>query len=737
MNVPKKIKQRLPFYHQLDGKDCGAACLKMIAAFHDKKFSIQYLRELAHISRLGVSLLGISNAAEKIGMRTLAARVNYHMLAADAPLPCIVHWNQNHFIVVCKIKKGKVFVADPAVGYVKYSKEEFCKGWYGSFYNDDTEGVLLLLAPTPDFYKATEEGKTNKATISFLFKYLKPHKNLLFQLALGLASGSLLSLVMPFLTQALVDYGINDKDINFVYLILIAQIMFFVGRTSISLIRSWVMLHMSTRISIALVSDFLIKLMKLPVSFFDTKNLGDILQRIRDNDRIKSFLTSSSLDIVFSMFNLALYSFVMLYYNLELFLIFFAFTIIYVAWIIFFLSKRKQIDYRNFNQSAANKGNEVQLIQGMQEIKLNNCERRKRWEWESIQIRLFKVQISSLTLEQVQGTGSSFINELKNILITFWTAKEVIDGSMTLGMMMAAQQILGQLNAPVMQLVQFVRNAQDAKISLERLGEIHNKDDEDQDQGQVVNLPERKTIRILNLCFRYEGPDSEIVLKKLNLVIPQGKTTALVGASGSGKTTLLKLLLKFYEPESGEILIGDTSLRNIDSQEWRSKCGVVMQDGFIFSDTIAGNIAMADEDVDVEKLVQAADTANIRDFIESLPQNYNTRIGPDGLSLSQGQKQRILIARVIYKDPEILFFDEATSSLDTKNEREITNRLIAMGREKTLVVIAHRLSTVKNADQIVVLDQGTIKEIGSHLELTKQKGLYYELVKDQLELNIA
>ncbi len=728
-------KYRFPFFHQLDSKDCGPACIKMISTYYGKNYSIQFLRENAHISRLGVSLLGISDAAEKIGMHTLAAKVSFDMLKKDAPLPCIVHWNQNHFVVVYKIKKGKVFVSDPAIGHVKYTEKQFCKSWYGADYSVDIEGVLLLLKPTPDFYKPDIEEKTNKATFLFILQYLKPHKNLVLQLALGLVAGSLLGLVSPFLTQALVDFGINNQDIGFVYLILIAQIMFFVGKTSINLIRSWVLLHMSTRVDIAIISDFLIKLMKLPMAFFDTKNLGDILQRIRDNDRIKSFLTSSSLSTIFSMFNLVVFSFVLLHYSLVIFLLFLFGSTIYVSWILFFLAKRKQIDYRRFSQSAANQGNEIQLIQGMQEIKLNNCERKKRWEWENIQVSLFKVQISSLTLEQVQGTGSSFINELKNIIITFWAAKEVIEGSMTLGMMMAAQQILGQLNAPVTQLVGFIRSAQDAKISLERLGEIHNKDDEDQHVVKVSNIPKCSNIFIRNLVFRYGGNDSDTVINNLSLHIPQGKTTAIVGASGSGKTTLLKLLLKFYEPEGGEIMLENIPLKNIDAQYWRSQCGVVMQDGYIFSDTIAGNIAMSDDSPNIDKLVHAAGVANINSFIESLPLSYNTKIGPDGLGLSQGQKQRILIARVVYKNPQILFFDEATSSLDTKNEREITDRLIGFGKGKTLVVIAHRLSTVKSADQIVVIDQGEIKESGTHKELVRLKGYYFNLVRDQLELN--
>ncbi len=680
------FKKKFPFARQLESKDCGAACMKMIIAHYEKKISIQSIREQLYVGNQGVSMLGISEYAERIGMRSLSAQVSYEMLEKEASLPCIVHWNQNHFVVVYRIKKNKVYIADPALGLLEYSKNEFCKFWLGSSENSKEEGILLLLEPSPDFYKDNLSEKADKTNFLFLIKYLIPHKNLLFQLALGLLAGSLLSLFVPFLTQSLIDVGVNNQDIGFVYIILIAQVMFFLGRTYVNVIRSWIMLHMSTRISISIISDFLTKLMKLPISFFDARNLGDIMQRIRDHDRIKQFITSTSLETVFSVFNLIVLSVVLLHYNTEIYLIFLAGSILYVLWITIFLARRKKIDYKRFHQSAATQSNEVHIIQGMQEIKLNNSEKLKRWEWENIQIKLFKISMGSLSLDQVQNTGGAFIDELKNILITFWAATEVIDGNMTLGMMMASQQILGQLNSPIRQLAGFIQNAQDAKISLERLGEIHNQDDEDQNISATKNILEGNDIVVKNLSFRYGSAGSELVLDNISLTIPQGKTTAIVGASGGGKTTLLKLLLKFYE------------------------------------------------NIDTNKLAHATDVANIGDYINALPQQYDTKIGGDGLGLSQGQKQRILIARAVYKNPEYLFFDEATSSLDAKNEKEITEKLIKFSRGKTLIVIAHRLSTVKNADQILFIDDGKIKETGNHHDLTAKKGLYFQLVKNQLEL---
>jgi ATP-binding cassette subfamily B protein len=723
-----------PFIKQLDAMDCGPTSLAMIARYYGKVYSQQTLRERSFITREGVSMLGTSDAAESIGMRTMGVRITFDQLANEVLLPCIAHWKQNHFIVVYKIKNKFIYVADPAHGLVKYTKEEFMAGWGSTRQEGENQGLCLLLEPTPDFYKMEDE-KLNKSSFKFLFSYLRPYKKFLLQLLLGMLIGSMLQLIFPFLTQAIVDFGINNQDIGFITLILIAQLALFAGRTSVEFIRSWILLHVSTRINISLISDFLIKMMKLPIGFFDTKMIGDILQRIGDHRRIENFLTTSTLNILFSLINLVIFGIVLFIYDMRIFWIFIIGSILYFLWIYVFMKKRRELDFKRFSQLADNQSNLIQLITGMQEIKLNNCEKQKRWQWERIQARLFRVNIKSLSLSQYQQIGSVFINQSKNIFITFFAAKAVIDGDMTLGMMLAVQYIIGQLNSPIEQLINFMHTTQDAKISLERLGEIHQKEDEeDPDQEKVSILPRDKTINISGLSFQYEGPHSEFVLKDVDLQIPEGKITAIVGVSGSGKTTLIKLMLGFYPPSKGEIKIGDLDIRNISNRLWRQQVGSVMQDGFIFSDTIAKNIAVRDELVDKKRLLEAARIANIQEFVDSLPLGYNTKIGQEGHGLSQGQKQRILIARAAYSSPEYLFFDEATNALDANNERAIMENLENFFKGRTVLIVAHRLSTVKNADQIVVLEKGKIVERGTHRELTKMKGAYYNLVKNQLEL---
>lgn len=727
--------KKFPFFRQLDAMDCGPTCLRMIAKYYGKTYSLQSLREKSYITREGVSLLGISDAAEKIGFRTLAAKIPFDQLKEEAPTPFIAHWRQQHFIVVYGFKKNKVQVVDPAYGHVSYTKKEFLDGWLSSKEKGDETGVVLLLETTPEFYAIKEEAKLNKTGFGFLLYYLLPYKKFLFQLGLGMLAGSLLQLLFPFLTQSIVDVGIRNQDISFINLILIAQLMLFLSRTFVEFIRSWILLHLGTRINISIVSDFLIKLMKLPLSFFDTKMIGDLLQRIGDHRRIENFLTSSTLNIIFSLFNLVVFGIVLAFYDMLIFTIFLAGSALYVVWILVFMKRRRTLDFKLFDQMANNQSTLIQLISGMQEIKLHNSEKQKRWKWERVQAKLFKVNIKSLALNQYQQVGSSFINEIKNIFITFLAAKAVIDGEITLGMMLAIQYIIGQLNAPIVQLVGFVHAYQDAKISLERLGEIHNKEDEEEDSaGKVTIFPEDMSLKVDDLSFHYEGPHAEKVLDSVSLEIPAGKITAIVGASGSGKTTLLKLLLKFYEPSGGAIKLGDIKLSNYSNRLWREKCGAVLQDGFIFSESIASNIAVSDEFVDKEKLLYSVKVANIQEFIESLPLGYNTKIGGDGHGLSQGQKQRLLIARAVYKNPEYLFFDEATNALDANNERVIMENLNQFFYGRTVVVVAHRLSTVKNADQIIVLDKGKIIERGSHQELAKGKGAYYHLVKNQLEL---
>lgn len=733
MSNIEPVMPKFPFFKQYDAMDCGPSCLRMISAFYGKTYTLQKLRELSHISREGVSLLGLSDAAEAVGFRTIGTRITLEQLK-DAPKPCVVHWDQDHFVVVYNYLKGKIFVADPAFGLVKYTETEFKKHWLATVRNGEEKGICLLFDPTPKFFELEGE-PTNRSNFSFLLKYLKPHRKLVIQLVIGFLVGSLIQLIFPFLTQSIVDVGINTQDVNFIYLVLAAQMMLFLSRMTVDFIRSWILLHISTRINISIISDFLIKLMKMPIGFFDTKMIGDLLQRIGDHKRIERFLTSQSLNVVFSVFNIIIFSIVLVFYNITIFLVFLLGSALYIGWVFLFLKKRRELDFKRFAQLADNQSKLIQLINGMQEIKLNNYERQKRWEWERIQARLFKVNIGSLSLQQYQQAGSVFINETKNIVITVLAATAVVHGSMTLGMMLAVQYIIGQMNSPLDQMIEFMQVSQDAKISLERLSEIHNQADEEQDQvDKLSTLPSTADIDISEMTFQYEGPHSPKVLNNISLIIPQGKVTAVVGTSGSGKTTLVKLLLGFYPPVAGTIKVGEHALSAYQQHWWRDKCGAVMQDGFIFSDTIANNIAIGNDEPDKERLGYAVRMANVQEFIESLPLNYNTKIGPEGVGLSQGQKQRILIARAIYKNPDFIFFDEATNALDANNEKVILENLDEFFAGKTVVVVAHRLSTVKNAHQIIVLEKGSIIEVGTHEDLTTKKGAYYNLVKNQLEL---
>ena len=733
------MKKKFPHYRQPDSKDCGPTCLRIVAKHYGKLYSLQHLRELSETIRDGSSLLGLSDAAERIGFRSLGVKIDYNTLL-EAPLPAILHWNKQHFVVLydVKTKRGKDvwYISDPAHGLMAYSKEELLKHWIGNNATETSEeGVALLLETTPTFFEEkNEDKKEQKLGVAFLSKYLLKHKKFISQLIIGLIAGSLLQLLFPFLTQSIVDVGIKNQDIHFIYLILVAQLFLFVGRTAVEVIRSWILLHLSIRINISLISDFFIKLMNLPIAFFDTRMTGDILQRINDHQRIESLLTTSSLNVLFSAVNLVIFGAVLAFYNLYILLIFMLGSFLYFLWIKIFLKKRAALDYKRFSEVSQEQSKVIELINGMQEIKLHNAEKQKRWGWEYLQARLFKVSIAGLKLEQYQSVGSSFINELKNILITVLAAKLVIEGSITLGMMLAITYIVGQLNGPISQLVNFVREWQDAQISLDRLAEIHNKEDEEQhDQEKLHEIPTEVDLQLQNLSFRYIGTENP-VLKNLGLQIPANKITAIVGTSGSGKTTLMKLLLKFYEPNEGTIHLGTHELKNVSQKSWRSRTGVVMQEGFIFSDTIGHNIAVGEDEIDKQKLVHAVHVANIGDFVNTLPLAYNTKIGQEGMGLSTGQKQRLLIARAVYKNPDFLFFDEATSALDANNEKVIMERLNTFFENKTVVVIAHRLSTVKNAHQIVVLDQGSIIETGTHKDLVRQKGAYYNLVKNQLEL---
>lgn len=742
--------KKFPHYKQAESKDCGPTCIKIIAKYFGKTMNTQQLRTLSETTREGSSLLGLSEAIEFMGFRSLGVKLTLNKLL-EAPLPCIIHWDKNHYVVLYKTKQKrnkslrksksglndiKLYISDPAHGLITYTKDEFIKHWIGNNANENTqEGIALLVEPTTIFYKEEfDTGDEKTFGFGFISKYLFKYKKFIIQLIIGLLAGSLLQLILPFLTQSVVDVGIKNQDINFIYLILIAQLFLFIGKASLEIIRSWILLHLSTRINISLISDFFIKLMKLPISFFDARMTGDLLQRINDHSRIERVLTTSSLNMLFSFFNLIVFSFVLGYYSLQIFAVFALGSILYFVWVLFFFKKRKELDYKRFSQLSSEQSKVIELINGMQEIKLHNAERRMRWNWEFVQARLFKIATKSLALEQTQSVGSNFINEIKNMLITILSAKLVIDGDITLGMMLAITYIVGQLNGPIIQLINFMRDVQDAKISIERLGEIHNKEDEENiEDEKVTHIPDNATLKLNNISFRYVG-GLEPVIKNLNLSIPPNKTTAIVGVSGSGKTTLMKLLLRFYEVEIGEIYVNNFNLKTISQKVWRDHCGVVMQEGYIFNDTIANNIAVGQNFIDKQKLAHAIDVANISDYIDGLPLGFNTKIGNEGSGLSTGQKQRLLIARAVYKDPKFLFFDEATSALDANNEKIIMEKLSTFFSNKTAIVIAHRLSTVKNAHQIVVLDHGKIVEVGTHNQLVKQKGNYYNLVKNQLDL---
>ncbi|MCK5138105.1 MAG: peptidase domain-containing ABC transporter [Bacteroidales bacterium] len=722
-----------PFYKQLDAMDCGPTCLRMVARYYGKHFTLQTLREKSYLSREGVSMLGIAKAAEAIGFQTMGVSLTWQRLQSEAPFPVIVHWKQNHFIVVYKIRRNKVYVVDPGFGHAVYTKEEFLKGWISTRKDGEAKGSVLLVHPTPDFLNQDDE-PLKKTGFRYLFRYLAPYRRYVYHLILGLLLGSIIQFLLPFLFQSMVDFGITNQDLPFIYLILLFQFVLILSQMGIDFIRRWLLLHLSTRINISLISDFLIKLMKLPVSFFDTKLTGDLLQRIGDQRRIETFITTSSLTIMFSMVNLLVFAVILAIYSLKILLIFLTGALLYFIWIYVFMKRRRSLDHKYFSKMSENQSKLIQIIQGIKEIKLNNAERTNQWEWKDIQSGLFRVNMQSLTLNQYQEAGGVFINETKNILINVTAAIAVLNGNMTLGMLLAVSYILGQLNGPIEQMISFFHRAQDAKISLERLGEIHDSEDEYQRETGVTVLPVIDRITVNNLDFSYTGAISRNVLEGINMILKKDTLTAVVGVSGSGKTTLIKLLLGFYPPAKGEIRIGDMNIQMMSPDLWRGQCGVVMQDGFIFSDTIAKNIGLGEQEIKPDQLLYAARMACIDDFIDQLPLGYNTRIGQEGLTLSGGEQQRVLIARAIYKNPHFLFLDEGTSALDANNERRIMENLQLVFKGKTVVIVAHRLSTVKNADQIIVLDRGKIVEEGKHNALIAKKGHYFNLVRNQLEL---
>jgi len=725
-------------YTQLDTMDCGPSCLRMIALYYGKSYTLETLRERCFITREGVSLLGISEAAESIGMHTIGVKITLGQLAEEAVLPCIIHWNQNHFVVLYKIDKNRrggyrFHVSDPASRRLVYDESEFRKCWISN--KEEEVGTALLLEPGPDFKNMEDETRQARRDLLFFTRYLYSYKSQFMQLLLGMLVGSGLQMIFPFLTQSLVDVGIHSSDLSFVTMILVAQLVLFVSQLSVGFIRSWIMLHVNSRIDISLISDFLIKLMKLPLRYFDTKMTGDIMQRIGDHARIKTFLMGNSINIIFSLFNFLLFGAILGYYSIIILGIFLLGNSIYVMWVLFFMKYRRQLDAKRFSLAAGEQSKLIQLVQGMQEIKLNNCERQKRWEWERIQVKLFKISVKGLQIGQLQQLGTLFFSQTTNFLLTFIAAKSVIDGSMTLGMMMSLTYIIGQVSAPVSEFIGFAQAYQDARISLERLNEVHRRKDEEKDIKTKLNtMPESCDIRFEHVTFSYSGADRDYALDDVSLTLPEHKVTAVVGASGSGKTTLVKLILGFYQPNNGMVKIGETPVTMINPHVWRSKTGSVMQDGYIFSDTIARNIAVSAEHVDQERLKHAVKVTNIEEYINSLPLGYETKIGMEGNGLSQGQRQRLLIARAVYKNPDFIFLDEATNALDANNEKVIMENMNEFYKGKTVLIVAHRLSTVRNADNIIVLDKGKIIEQGTHDELTSKRGAYYNLIKNQLEL---
>ena len=732
------MKNNFTFTPQHDSMQCGVACLQMICKSFGREYTMDSLSKLCFATTEGVSMLGINEGANILGLHTISTKTTISMLG-EASLPCILHWNQNHFVVLYKVKKGKKFyVADPGKGLVTYGLEEFKQHWISTKSNDEDKGIAMFLETTPAFFTYKMQGEEHikeKRSFRFLLGYVRKYRKYFGQIILGLIVGSLLQLVLPFLTQSIVDVGIKNQDIGFVWLILLGQLMLTISRTAIDFIRRWLLLHISLRINISLVSDFFIKLLKLPMSFFDTKLMGDLMQRMNDHSRVNNFLTQQTLNITFAMLTFIVFSVVLFFYNKLVFVIFLLGSILYGIWMTLFLKRRKVLDYELFEQQAINNNKTYEFITSMQEIKLQDCEQRRRWEWEDTQADLFGVQMKSLKLQQTQEAGSIFINEVKNIIITVVAATAVIHGQMTLGMMLAVQYIIGQLNSPVEQLMNFFYSLQDVEISLERINEIHQMDDENGKECLLTSIEDKNEgIDIKNIMFKYDPHALRKTIDDVSIHIPQGKVTAIVGASGSGKTTLIRLMLDYYPVLEGKINIGNTDINKLNKKWWRRQCGVVMQEGVIFSENIARNLAVDDGDIDKERLLKAAEIACIKDYVMALPLKFNTKIGRDGMGLSQGQKQRILIARAVYKNPNYIFLDEATNSLDANNERSIVENLDKFYKGKTVVIVAHRLSTVKNADQIVVIDHGKVVEVGNHESLTTKRGAYYNLVKNQLEL---
>ena len=723
------LYKRFPTEYQMDSQDCGPASLKMVAKYYGRYFSLQYLRDKCGLTKEGVSLLNLSTGAEGIGLHTLAIKCTIDDVVNKVPFPAIIFWNENHFIVAYHADKKHVWVSDPMKGHVKYTHEKFRKGWY---LKGGSDGVLLAVEPTADFKTSKVERAQERNSMMSMLRYFLPYKRNFTLIFIVMLIVTLLQGILPFISKAVIDVGINTSDVNFINMVLVGNICILVSVMIFNVVRDWVLMHITARVNIALISDYLIKLMKLPVTFFENKLLGDILQRAQDHERIRSFIMNNSLALIFSTFTFVLFSVILLVYNSIIFYIFLAGSILYVMWVLLFLKIRKKLDWQYFELISRNQSYWVETVSAIQDIKIYNYERARRWKWEEIQAGLYHVNKRVLTVTNMQNLGAQFIDSMKNMAIVFFCATAVINGNITFGVMISTQFILGMLNGPLVQFINFVVSAQYAKISFLRMNEIRQLDDEEEllSVGSTTILPEDKDITLENVMFQYTQ-NAPLVLKNIYLKIPENKVTAIVGGSGSGKSTLLKLLVRLYKPSYGEIKMGGMNVMAINLRQWRNMCGVVMQDGKLFSDTIINNIVLDDEHIDRERLVNCCQTAQIKEEIDAMPKGFDTMIGENGRGLSGGQKQRLLIARALYRNPRFLFLDEATTSLDTINEKKIVDALSSAFENRTVVVIAHRLSTIRNADQIIVMDKGQVVEVGNHEYLMKHKKIYYRLVESQ------
>ena len=721
---------KFPFIKQTDSKLCGLACIASICKYYGETYSINFLSRLCDIHPEGISLLSLSKAANHLGLDTLCVSIPYSKLMF-AELPCILHWNQNHYVVLYKIDKKKelFYICDPAKGKYKIDKVKLIEHWMSASDN----APAMLLEPSNDFGKIVNEERSKRSSFTIIINYLRTYRKYIAQLASGLLFTSCLQFVFPFLTQIIVDYGIPNKNLNLLWLVLVGWIVIVLAKTLTEIIRKWLLLHITMRVNVSLISDFIVKLMSLPMNYFESRTIGDLTQRVSDHNRVQSFLTSQLLGSFFSLVSFLVFSSILFIYNKIIFLIFILGSTLYAVWAFLFLNKRKLIDYEIFEVESLNQSKTYQILASIQEIKLQNCKVRRRWEWEDIQSDLFYIQQKALRLQQIEESGAIMITEIKNIFITIISASLVISNNLTVGEMMAILFIIGQLNSPLSQMIGLIYSFQDMKISLERINEIHFRENESNGHGTLTHM-ENSSIIFNNVSFKYDKYFPAYTLEDISLELETGKVTAIVGMSGSGKTTIVKMILGYYKTDTGEILVSNNPIDNYEIDWFRTQFGVVMQDGFIFTESIARNIAIDDSEIDWNRLEYAVSIANIKEYIDNLPLGYNTIIGKEGTGLSQGQKQRILIARAVYKDPKFLILDEATNSLDATNERIIVENLSQFCKGKSVLIIAHRLSTVKNADKIVVLDRGRIVEVGNHSSLISKKGFYFNLVKNQLDI---